>query len=168
MGLKAQINAQRSNATQTVQQRVVPLQLTPQRLANFMGEARCCWVLEDFHKIPEQEKVKLAQTMKIFMDMAVDYNDLKIIAIGAVGTAREVVNYDPEMRNRVAEIVVPLMTADEIRTIISTGEQLLNVSFPEQVKQLIVNHSNGLASVCHQLSLNGLCSIRPLGVYLGF
>ena len=57
---------------QTVNQRMLPAQLTPQRLGQFMGEAGYCWVLEDFHKINETEKTKIAQLMKVFMDMAVD------------------------------------------------------------------------------------------------
>lgn len=114
--------------------------------------------MEDFHKIPSTEKTKLAQTMKIFMDEAANYNDLKIIAIGAVGTAREVVAYDTEMRNRVSEIQVPLMTDDEINTIIDKGQSLMNISIPTKVKEEIIGYSNGLASVCHQLSLNACFS----------
>jgi hypothetical protein len=74
--------------------------------------------------------------------------------LGAVGTAREVVNYDPEMRNRVAEIFVPLMTQGELRQIITIGEELLNVSFSSRVVTGIVGYSNGLASIRHQLALN--------------
>ena len=55
-------------------------------------------MLEDFHKLPEIERRGLSQVMKIFMDFAADYRSLKTIAIGAVGTAREVVALEPEMR----------------------------------------------------------------------
>ena len=51
------------------------------------------------------------------MDLADEYEELKIIALGAVGTARQVVEYDPEMRNRIAEIPVELMTEKEIESI---------------------------------------------------
>lgn len=152
--IKAQIGSQIAEQTQTKQQRALPPQLTPQTLARLLGEARCCWVLEDFHKIEASEKTKLAQVMKLFMDMSDDYAALKIIAIGAVDTARQVIEYDPEMRNRVSEIYVPLMSEDEIKQIITKGEQLLNFSVNNQVKSGITNYSNGVASVCHQLLLN--------------
>lgn len=152
--IKAQITAAFADESQTKKQRALPLQLTPQTLAKFLGEARCCWVLEDFHKIEHTEKRKLSQIMKLFMDMADDYNDLKIIAIGAVDTARQVIEYDSEMRNRVSEIHVPLMTASEIEEIIDKGEKLLNFAILRDAKQGIVRYSNGLASVCHQLCLN--------------
>jgi energy-coupling factor transporter ATP-binding protein EcfA2 len=152
--IKIQMAGSFSNESQVKNQRILPLQLTPQTLAKFLGEAKCCWVLEDFHKIEQSEKQKLSQVMKLFMDMADDYSDLKIIAIGAVDTARQVVEYDPEMRNRVSEIHVPLMMPSEIREIIDKGEKLLNFTLPDDAKNGIVEYSNGLASVCHQLCLN--------------
>lgn len=49
--------------------RYVPPQLTAQTLGKLLGEAKACWVLEDFHKIAESEKPFLAQMMKVFMDL---------------------------------------------------------------------------------------------------
>ena len=92
--------------------------------------------------------------MKVFMDMSDYYPDLKIIAIGAVDTPRQVIEYDQEMRNRVSEIYVPLMTDEELIRIPDKGEELLNFAIPPDVKYNIVSFSNGLASVCHQLCLN--------------
>src|SRR5690606_6742915 len=102
--------------------RALPPQLTPQALGKFLGAAGACWVLEDFHKIEESQKEHLSQLMKVFVDMADEFPDLKIIAIGAVDTARQVVQYDDEMKNRVAEIPVSLMHPDEIKAIIKKGE----------------------------------------------
>jgi energy-coupling factor transporter ATP-binding protein EcfA2 len=141
---------------------ILPPQLTAPTLARFLGVAGLCWVLEDFHKIAPSEKSKLAQMMKVFMDTAGEYPEVRTVAIGAVGTARQVIECDPEMRNRVAEIEVPLMTDDELREIICRGEDLLNVTFPAKVKIAIVKYSNGLASICHQICLN---SCRAAGVF---
>lgn len=154
LGIKSKIDLADSKHSQVRKQRMLPPQLTPQRLAKFLGESNCCWVLEDFHKIQKEEKTKLAQVMKIFMDMAYDYNDLKIIAIGAVGTAREVVQYDAEMKNRVAEISVPLMNEKELTQILNKGEKALNIIFSKNLNNAIAKYSNGLASICHQLALN--------------
>ena len=87
------------------------------------------------------------------MDLADEFQNLRIIALGAVDTARQVVEYDPEMRHRVSEFLVPLMTIGEIRSI-KRGMELLNISMPSGVMDGIVAYSNGLASVCHQLCLN--------------
>jgi len=153
-GIKGQISVGAESSRNLKHQRALPPQLTPQALARFLGGAKCCWVLEDFHKVDESAKIQVSQMMKVFMDMADSHKDVKIIAIGAVDTARQVVQYDAEMRNRVAEIHVPLMTDEEILEIIKKGERLLNVVVAGKIKTGIVHYSNGLASVCHHICLN--------------
>lgn len=152
--LQAKISTQVSADASEKQARILPPQLTPQALGKFLGAQKACWVLEDFHKIDASEKDKLSQLMKVFMDLSDEYPELKIIALGAVDTARQVVDYDPEMRNRVAEVHVSLMTEQEIARIIEKGESALNISFNAEIKKLISRHSNGMASVCHHLCLN--------------
>ncbi len=150
-----------TSQTQTTNKVILPPQLTAQRLATFFGEAKSCWILEDFHKIKGAEKVKVSQLMKIFMDMSVDYEDLKVIALGAVGTARQVIHYDKEMSNRVSEIHIPYMKDAEIQAIIEQGEELLNIKFNKKVKEKIIKYSCGLPSICHQLCLN-ICFNREI------
>ena len=149
--IQAKLNAVNTTAEQNKEQRILPPQLTPQSLGKFLGIAKCCWILEDFHKIDSSEKTKLSQLMKVFMDLSEEHEDLKIVALGAVDSASQVVDYDREMRNRVSEIHVELMSADEIISIIEKGEKALNIAFESNLKSLIANYSNGLASVCHHL-----------------
>jgi hypothetical protein len=153
-GLKAQVNSNAIAANGTTHHRLLPPQLTAQTLARFLGAAGYCWVLEDFHRIDSKEKIKLSQVMKLFMDMADHYPNVRIIAIGAVDTAREVIDYNPEMRNRVTEVHVPLMKVGELQKIIEMGEAWLNIGIPDGIKAVIVKYSNGLASVCHELCLD--------------
>ena len=107
---------------------IAPNSVTPHIVAEVLGINRACWVLEDFHKVDASEKQKLAQCMKMFMDLSARYPDLKMIFIGAVHTAYKVIEYDPELHNRVSEVYVPLMTEDELRKIIQFGEKALNIS----------------------------------------
>ena len=129
LSVKAQLSQQRATKSTSTELRVLPPQLTAQRLAQFLGAAKAPWIVEDFHKVDEHNKLRFAQMMKVFLDTAADYPEVKIIAIGAVGTARQVVQYDDEMRNRVAEIHVPLMESPELRELIARGEELLNIRF---------------------------------------
>ena len=152
--LQAKIASQSTVEAGEKKARILPPQLTAQALGRFLGAQKACWVLEDFHKIDEEEKAKLSQLMKVFMDLSDEYPDLKIIALGAVDTAHQVVDYDREMRNRVAEVHVTLMTEPEIEAIISKGEAALNIEFTPHIKRLVSRHCNGLASVCHHLCLN--------------
>ncbi len=152
--LQAKLAAQVTSDSSEKSARLLPPQLTPQALGKLLGAQRACWILEDFHKVDEEEKQKLSQLMKVFMDLSDEFPELKIVALGAVDTARQVVDYDNEMRNRVAEIHVSLMTEREIAAIIKKGEQALNIEFNPDIKRIISRHSNGLASVCHHLCLN--------------
>lgn len=152
--LFVKIKSEFENSQSLSQDRVVPIQLTPQRLAQFLGTIDCCWVIEDFHKVKDSEKADLAQMMKVFVDQAKIYDKVKIVCIGAVGSAREVVKLDKEMRNRVSEICVPLMHIKELESIIEKGEKLLNINFNQEIKNKITLYSSGLASTCHQLCFN--------------
>jgi len=140
---------------------IVPPQLSPQKLASFFGLSNSCWVIDDFHKLPNTEKKFLSQWMKVFMDESVNYPFVKIVAIGAVGKAKEVIELDNELNNRVAEIYVPFMSVEELKQIIVLGESKLNIFITEDVKSKIINFSSGLPSVTHQLCLN-LCFSKGL------
>jgi len=159
--IKASFGAARNKSNNEELSRVVPPQLTPQKLASFFGASNSCWVVDDFHKIEENEKKKLAQYMKVFMDESVNFSYVKIIAIGAVGTAKEVLQLDRELNNRVSEIEVPFMNREELLEIIAIGESKLNISISSDVKKKIVDFSTGLPAITHQLCLN-LCFAKEL------
>jgi len=165
--LSAKIGSATNEESGEKRTRMLPPQLTAQALGKFLGGIKACWVLEDFHKIDESEKQRLSQLMKVFMDLSDEYPELKIVAIGAVDTARQVVEYDNELRYRVAEINVGLMTEEEIISIIRKGETALNIRFNPEIKKTVARHSNGLASVCHHLCLNMCDAADILTTYDG-
>lgn len=151
--IKASVNATFGKAVSETEARILPPQLTAQRLAQFLGAQGICWVIEDFHKMEPKEKLPFSQSLKVFCDVSASYPDVKTIAIGATETARQVVEYDPEMRNRVSELAVPLMTNEELSRIVLNGQELLNIDLSHLVNP-IVQYSVGVPSVCHQLALN--------------
>lgn len=157
--LKAGLKAETKGDSKLTQKRAVELPITPQTLAKFIGSANLVWVIEDFHKIEESHKKQMAQIMKVFMDASTEFPNLKIIALGAVNSAREVVQYDSEMKSRISELEVPLMSHDNLKRIIETGEKLLNIKFSENVTNRIVTYSSGLPAVTHQLCLL-LCELN--------
>ncbi|PWK26987.1 hypothetical protein LV89_01799 [Arcicella aurantiaca] len=150
-GISSQLNSsiKESNGEKSV--RIIPPQLTPQKLAKFLGEISCVWIIEDFHKVVPEEKKRIADVVKIFIDAANDYAKVKIVCIGAVGTARELIELDNNLNNRVAELFVPLLTDVEIESIVTKGFELLNVNIDKDLKEKIVYYSNNLASLTHQI-----------------
>jgi Holliday junction resolvasome RuvABC ATP-dependent DNA helicase subunit len=145
--LKSEFNYEESKK----EQRIIPVQLTPQRLVDFLGAANAIWIIEDFHKVNKEERQKLSQILKVFVDASNKYKKIKVIAIGAVGTAREVVNYDSELNNRISEIFVPLLNREELEDIMFKGEKLLNFDFEQKIHDDIIKYSNSLGAICHHL-----------------
>ena len=132
--------------------RLVNPQVTPQRLADVLGSANKVLVIEDFHKLSESEKKKLADMLKVFIDKANQYPSLKVICIGAVDTAREIVKLDNNLKQRVYECEIPLLTDAEIETIVERGCKLLNIEMSKDLVERIVHYSNQLGALAHQLS----------------
>lgn len=127
-----------------------------QKLAEFLKAKNCCWVLDDFHKVPEQEKEKLIHSFKTFVDIGA-----QIIVIGAVDSPQKVIQVNDELTHRISELYVPIMTEVEIDLIIRQGEELLNVVIEEGVKKEIKKLTNGLAYVCHSIC-QILCRVKNI------
>lgn len=153
-GIDSALQAESSVEHTAEFQRVLPVQLTYEKLAEFLGAANCVWLIDDFHKVSDSEKKKLAEVMKAFVDISDDYPEVKIIALGAVNSPREVVNYNDELKPRLSETLVPLLNNTELRSIIENGAKLLNVEFQENLINQTVSYSNSLGSICHILSYN--------------
>jgi hypothetical protein len=131
LGIKAALNAKRGEISSSVSKRAVELPINPQSLAKFLGSTENLWIIEDFHKINEEEKEQITQIMKVFMDFSVHFPKLKIIVVGAVNSARDIIQYNQEMRNRISEIEVSLMNYEELFNILLTGQKLLNIKIQE-------------------------------------
>lgn len=153
-GIESALLAETKTENRTEIQRVLPVQLTYEKLAEFLGAANCVWLIDDFHKVKEKEKKKLAEVMKAFVDISDDYPEVKIIALGAVNSPREVVSYNNELKPRLSEIFVPLLTNNELRTIMQNGADFLNVTFSDALINKTISYSNALGSICHILSYN--------------
>lgn len=156
LGIKSSITGTSELGISEIRKRVLPPQLTIQRLCDFIGSANAIWIIEDFHKVPDSEKSKISQMMKLFMDKASDYPNSKIIVLGAADYGYEVVKYDKELNNRIAEIEVPLLSPSEIIKIIEKGSEVLNIKISLNLSQKIADYANCLATIAHQLAYN-LC-----------
>lgn len=134
--------------------RALPYQLTPQKLAFLMGEGGLVWIIEDFHKMPNEEKKKIADLLKIFVDNSSKYNRTKIICIGACDSAEELISLDSNLKNRISEVYIPLLSENNILSIIQNGFSLLNVVIPQEEKEKLVYYSARLGTQAHQMCLD--------------
>lgn len=132
--------------------RMVDPQITPQKIAQFLGEMNAILILEDFHKVKDEEKTKLADCIKIFVDAANDYPETKVICIGAVDSPREMIEQGADLYPRVSEIQVPMLSDEELKSLIIKGCHVLNIEMSERLINKIVFYSNNIASLAH-----GMC-----------
>lgn len=146
-----QTSTQENSVTMT---RLLPPQLTPQKLAQFMGKAGIVCIIEDFHKVSEEEKKRIADVIKIFVDNSNEYPISKIICIGACESAHELVSLDPNLKNRVSEVSVPLLNEAEIKSIVTNGFKLLNVVPCDSIIDKLVYYSDRLGASVHQMCMD--------------
>lgn len=152
--IQAELEAGKEKSDVETYGRLLPPQLTSQKLAQFFGEAGIVWVIEDFHKVQEKEKTRIADVLKIFVDKANDYPDSKVVCIGACETAREVTQHDSNLKHRVDEIYVNMLSDEELRELITNGCKLLNIVMKEELVEKIVFYSARLGSSAHQMCLD--------------
>lgn len=152
--IKMSIGREESQEKTVTMSRLLPPQLTPQKLAQFMGKAGIVWIIEDFHKVADSEKKRIADVIKIFVDNANDYSISKIICIGACESAHELVQLDPNLRSRVSEVSVPLLNEEEIEAIVTNGFKLLNVFPCKSVVDKLVYYSDRLGASAHQMCMD--------------
>lgn len=134
--------------------RLLPPQLTPQKLAQFLGVGKIVWLIEDFHKISEQEKKRIADVIKIFVDNANDYDTSKVICIGVCQSAHELLQLEPNLKSRVSEISIPLLRDEEIKSIVMNGFSLLRVEATPSLVEKLVYYSDRLGASAHQMSMD--------------
>jgi hypothetical protein len=152
--IKSIIGTESKSEESTTYARLLPPQLTPQKLAQFMGKKNIVWLIEDFHKVSDKEKVRIADVIKIFVDNANNYEISKIICIGACESAHELIKLDSNLKMRVSEVLVPLLNEDEIREIVVNGFDLLNLNPTKSLVEKLVYYSYGLGASAHQMCLD--------------
>lgn len=149
--LASELNSTIEQSSEITQVRMVNPQITPQRIAKLLGNVHAVLILEDFHKVADAEKERIADCLKIFIDCANDYPDLKVICIGAVDTPRELIDQSADLYPRVSEIEVPLLNNEELNEAIIKGCDVLNIEMSAELKEKIIYYSNNLGSLAHKM-----------------
>lgn len=153
-GIQAQLSNTYSSSISEKQVRIIPPQLTSSRLAEMMGASELVWVIEDFHKVDYSEKIHIADMLKVFVDNANEFPKTKTICIGACDSAHELIELDSNIKNRVAQIHVPMLSKEELSLIVTNGSKLLNIEMAESLSQKIVFYSSRIASSAHNMCLD--------------
>lgn len=149
--IKSELVTETSKQDSQKQVRLLPSRLTPQKLATFCGEGEIVLIIEDFHKVEESEKKRIADLLKIFVDKANDYTISQIICIGACENVTDLVKLEPNLQCRVDECKVAMLSDKNIAKIVSNGCKLLNVTMEDSLQEKIVYYSARIGSQAHQM-----------------
>lgn len=93
-------------------------------------------VIEDFHYLPDTEKRRLAFDLKALWD-----NSVFFIVIGIWADQNLLTYYNGDLSGRVSEIDVQ-WTNGELEQVLRKGEEVLNFSLLDSIRQGILNDAN--------------------------
>lgn len=94
-------------------------------------------VIEDFHYLDEEVQTSFAFDLKVFHETS----KLVFIIVGVWQESNRLIMYNGDLTGRVTNINVDNWTDADLKNVIDNGEPLLNISFPEEVKQEIIKIS---------------------------
>lgn len=108
-------------------------------------------VIEDFHYLNEELQMSFAFDLKVFHETS----PYVFIIIGVWMESDRLTVYNGDLTGRVTNINVDVWSGENLKQVIENGKPLLNIDFPKQVEELIVNLSQDnvglLQEICYRL-----------------
>jgi hypothetical protein len=93
-------------------------------------------IIEDFHYLPEQEKINLSFDLKAFWDSQVFF-----IIIGIWANQNLLTYYNGDLSGRIEEVDIR-WTVEELEQVLQQGSKALNISFDSDIKNEILEDAN--------------------------
>lgn len=108
-------------------------------------------IVEDFHYLSEEVQSVFAFDLKVFHETST----LVFIIVGVWLESNRLIMYNGDLTGRITNINVDKWSDEELRKVISNGEPLLNISFPEAVKdkilQICQDNVGVLQEICYRI-----------------
>lgn len=128
---------------------VIPYQPDIYNLTKALKELNTCLIIDDFHRLPENEREYLSELLKIFSE-----EESQIVIIGIAESAKELIEKNKELAGRLSECFVPVLQSEEIEAIIKKGASCLNVNFSNEIIEIITSLSMNNGVNCHRICLD--------------
>ncbi len=113
----------------------------------------CVIILDEFDKVTDQvAKATFADLIKILSDTA---PNVTLILVGIAENIHELIGEHPSIERNLVQIELPLMSDEELRVIVKTGFERLNIKPEAGVVEQVPVLSGGYPHYAHLL---GLCS----------
>jgi hypothetical protein len=115
-------------------------------------------VVEDFHYLSEDVQLQFCQNLKVFNELS----DIRFILIGVWSDESKINLLNGDLSFRLETINADYWTQHDFHLIISKGEKLLNVKFPEGFIENIIDLSSGSVAFIQE-ACRRFCQINKVG-----
>ena len=109
-------------------------------------------IIDDFHKLDDAAKEEIANYVKINADS--ENKSAKLIIVGINNAGQSLIDFAPDLVNRIDIIEFERNSDEKVEEIISLGSRALNIELP--LPEDIIRISNGSFYLC-QMLCNELC-----------
>jgi hypothetical protein len=103
-------------------------------------------VLEDFHYLPDETQAQFAVALKAFHESS----DLCFIVVGVWLDENRLIQYNGDLTGRVMVVNVDRWAGDELRSVVTNGEKVLNVKLNPAFVDGVVNGCYGSVYVLQE------------------
>lgn len=124
---------------------------SPSWVAKELQDCKSLLVIDEADVLAgEDTKLKLAEFIKHLSDYE---SSLKVLLVGISKTGHDLINNHRSVERCLKEIFLPPIGITELRNIVETGAQRLNISFDDAVIDDIVDISGGYPHFVHLIAL---------------
>ena len=114
-------------------------------------------VLEDFHYLAEDVQRQVAMDLKAFHEKS----HLSFIVVGVWLESNRLVLYNGDLAGRLIPIDADRWESSDLDAIVESGEALLNIEFPEEVKKAAIAAAQGNVGILQETCYR-LCEARGI------
>ncbi|RZF77959.1 hypothetical protein EXT43_17820 [Pseudoalteromonas sp. CO109Y] len=105
-------------------------------LCNTLSRKNVLVVLEDYHLVDNEFNKILSEDLKHFLD-----EEILFLLIGIPSSPNRALRNNPDLSGRMGHISFDYLSREEVKSVVSAGGKLLNISFQEDVVEQIINCS---------------------------
>jgi Cdc6-like AAA superfamily ATPase len=127
-----------------------PDQLNIQVLTSVFGLINPIVILDEFDRL-SAEKFNKAIFTDLIKNLGDNLPNTTLIIVGVSEDVSSLIDEHLSIERNLSQIYMPSMSHDEITTIITKGEEPLQLTFDDSVKERIVNLSSGYPHFTHSL-----------------
>lgn len=114
-------------------------------------------VVDDFHRLPEDQKHRLADLLKMLADR--EAVDSRLIVIGINEARRSLIEFAPDLANRIETLKFEVEPAQAVAELVRRGENALNIKFPaiDQIVEAAHGSFYIAQMLCFEMCLAAKC-----------